>query len=257
MTPAIMAKEYFMSESFLESAFESTSNDKLTCLMRVTAYADYYSLLALLFQLPNYSLIMSIREGSFSQDYHSIASELGMDKLRTEAIVSKLVGFEELVKRDQIELRDLRIAYTRLFGHPKRMLIPPYEGPFIDSERVLKGNKSTHALSFVNSSAMDAKSMYRQAQLKNTGDINIPPDCITIELEFMSYLYMRTAKELIEGEDENVTSKTSNILLAFRQKHVAPWMPAFFKRCQEQGQETPYVLAGDIGSALMEYEGLQ
>ena len=158
-------------------------------IIRETALADYYAMLAVLSQFPTEDLYSGLIDGSLRQDFLSIAAELSLETKSLTEPLSELASLKEDLETGASSMMKLRREYSRLFNNPDHPVIYLYEGVFIDEELRRAGKPDTGARLFVNPAALDAERCYRQAGLKRSAKINIPADSVSTELEFMAYLY--------------------------------------------------------------------
>ena len=138
-------------------------------VVRHTATADLYSLVAFLLQTPTAENVARLQEASPADDLRAIAGELGVEGPRVEALCARLDALHARLAADEDALHGVRVEHTRLFTQPRRPVVWPYEGVFVDDERLLAGMESTEARVFINPAAGDAERTYRAAGFKMDG----------------------------------------------------------------------------------------
>lgn len=217
-----------------------------------TALADWYALLAFLFQPPTAETIANMQQVSLADDFRAIVSELGAQSSETDSIAERLDALKENLAVDDNALSSVRREYTRLFSHPKLPLVWPYEGVFHDSELEAQGKPTNQSRLFVNPSAADAERQYRAAGF-DTATLRVPADSITTELEFAGLLHEKIAAALLEGDDATVEDLEAK-LRKFADTHFGAWARRFFTRVSEECAHEYFELAGRMGLELMTQE---
>ena len=218
-----------------------------------TAVSDCLSLLALLLQFPESELESGLSSGAIAKDVYSILKEAGFPESAAKEAGLLFDNTSVKFNSNPEAFREIRREYTRLFNHPDAPVIKLFEGVFLDDECKRKGKPSTGARLFVNPAALDAERCYRKAGLKKSSSINIPADCITTELEFLSHLHAERAKALAEN-DGNLLSSTESMIKEFTSIHVNKWIPRFFERCREESRHELYAAVGMLGTLIFEHK---
>lgn len=216
-----------------------------------TAVSDYLELLALLLQFPTPELEVGLSSETIGEDFRTISREAGYggaDVSEASESLQRAIGdakgipeFTGIARRE----------YTRLFNHPERPVIWLYEGAFLDTEKLREGEKGAGTRLFINPAALDAERCYRNAGLRKNPSINIPADCITTEIEFLSCLFARMANA-IANNDEDLREATAYSLEEFVRIHVDKWFYRFFSRCVEESRCSLYTAVGMIGCLLFD-----
>lgn len=219
-------------------------------LVRETALADGYALVALLLQFPDASWFSRLSDESLGRDVEAIARELSLDRAVTSRARAELAELAASLTAGSSSLADARREYTRLFNHPDHPAIPLFEGVFLDEERVRAGKPKTGARLFVNPAALDAERCYRQAGFKRSSDANVSADCISTELEFAARLHSERACALRDGDGE-AKAAASERLAEFERIHATKWFACFFARCAEESAHPLYRAVGRFGTALI------
>ena len=224
-------------------------------VVRHTAIADLYSLVAFLMQMPTAESVARLQEASPADDLRAIAGELGAEGSRVEALCARLDALHAQLAADENALHGVRVEHTRVFTQPHRPVVWPYEGVFMDDERVLAGMESTEARVFINPAAGDAERTYRAAGFKVEG-VREPADYIVTELEFLAKLHVQAAKAMLEGDAEMAAGMEEK-LADFKARHANVWIPRFFMRVGEKCNHEFYLTAADLGAFLCEMEGIE
>ena len=223
-------------------------------ITRHVAAADYYSLLALLFQIPKPETTSMLLDERLIEDYRVILSEMDGACAEFEDLASRFVAMQRELAGESDSLSVIRQEYTRAFAHPRRPPIKLYEGLFVDDERERAGKEISYARLFVSPAAMDAERQYARAGVRcDNAEKRISADCITTELQFMSHLHTLMAKALVERDGDGFI-QAAEWINDFKEKHVRQWMPRFFERCAEETQHDFYRLAGEMGLVLMKLD---
>lgn len=217
-------------------------------VVRHTALADAYSLLAYLLQPPTKETAEQLVATSIGDDVRQIAVEAGLEG-DLAAIADQFDRAHAQLAASDDALGQVRREYTRVFTHPTNPLILLYEGVFTDVERVAVGLESTHAVLFVNPTAADAERRYKAVGFE-TNTYRVPADCITVELEFMGILHENMARALLEN-DAVAAGRFGEALDTFIETHIVKWVPRFFARCEEECAHELYRAAGSFGAAVV------
>ena len=114
--------------------------------------------------------------------------------------------------KDSFPLTDLKLEdsssmnqeYTRLFRFGKEVPCPPYESVYRVEDRILMSHY-----------AVDVEDRMRSFGVEVSKNFKEPPEHISVELEFLKYLYMI-------GENEALEEAKS-----FLEDHLIQWVPQF------------------------------
>ncbi|MCP4552583.1 MAG: molecular chaperone TorD family protein [Bacteroidetes bacterium] len=138
----------------------------------------------------------------------------------------ELIGLDNKFKLEDIEIDALQIEYSRLFVGPFKVLAPLYGSVYLEEGRKTFGD-----------STMDVMDIYKEESLKV--DLKEPPDHISIELEFMSYLIAKEV-ECIQCGNVELSSSYFNKQKAFLIRHLAKWIDDFFEKVMSQTENIFY-----------------
>lgn len=231
------------------SSARCQSEQQLDSVIWLTAIADYCSLISLLLELPTAELVDSFVSNALLEDYQSIVREMNI-KEDVKAVCDLFFETQEELKNASDPSRLLRSEHTRLFTHPLNPVIKPFEGVFLDKERLANGKKSAMSLLFVNDGSIDADWMYRRAGCARSSTSSIPSDYIVTEIEFLKMLYTFIAQAILNGNDKGRIEQCE-LLDEFYSKHVSLWMPQFFQSCMDNSSVAFYRMVGLMGVILM------
>lgn len=117
--------------------------------------------------------------------------------------------------REETDLEQLKIDFSRLFVGPFKLLAPPYGSVYLESGRQVMG-----------ASTVDAKSRYQAAGLDISGEVKEAPDHIALELEFMYYLIFKEIEALKQSDLEQVMDCLRK-QQQFLQRHLGAWVSKF------------------------------
>lgn len=224
----------------------SGKTEHLANIQRDTALADYSALLAIFFQYPTQSLIDGLASGTLLSDFDSIAHEIGLPDPSQQNGLKQLSVCQRSFSLLEDAHHAARREYTRLFNHPDHPAIYLYEGLFVDKKRVDSGKRSMNPRMFINPAALDAERCYRKLGLKRNTDINIPADCMTTELDYLSAAYRMRAETTLHGDVDRV-SEIHEAISEFLRLHVEKWFACFFEHCIRESKLDIYRAAGTLG----------
>lgn len=252
-------------------------------VVRESAMADAYALLAMLVEHPTLQVAAGLASGALQRDAEAVAQEAGMGSAWEDAVASYAHLCEGANDAEEL-LRAMRVEHTRLFEHPVRPVIPIHEGQFLYDSSLNASSKAAEASAasasagqgrsqgqsqgrhgkslhkedffderprmFVNPAALDAERCYRAAGLKRADAKNIPGDNMVTELQFMSKLHERRAQALI-ANDENAFAAASASIEEFERIHLRKWGEAFFQKTEQEARIDAYRLAGTLGASFI------
>lgn len=230
---------------------EQTLNPEV---VRHTATADLYALVAYLLQMPTAETVANLQAVSMADDLRAICAELGVCAGRAQELCVSLDALQAALAADNSALGTVRVEHTRLFTQPRRPVLWPYEGLFVDDELVLAGQESSEARMFVNPAASRAERAYNAASFAIEAHKE-PADYVVTELEFASRLHAGIAAAVLEGDEARATDLAGK-LDAFREERLNAWIPRFFVRLAEAATGHVYPAAAAVGALLVEVEAL-
>lgn len=181
----------------------------VTSIKKIEDKANIYKVLSVLYKQPTEEIEYYLEhlQTSIENVYPSL-KELA-EQLLTEY---KLYGND---------LTKLKIDHAKLFVGPFDLLAPPYSSIYLNEGRLVFGE-----------STMEALSLYKQAGIEMAKDFKNVPDSISVELEFIYYLFF-----LIR---ENGEEKYQELLKSFIQDHLIKWVAPFTSKINESAKEDFY-----------------
>jgi TorA maturation chaperone TorD len=128
---------------------------------------------------------------------------------------------------ERSDQEELQVAHAELFLGPFELKASPYGSTYLEKERTIMGD-----------STMEVLNHYRKAGLEV--DIQEPPDHISIELEFLSYLYVLEVEAIQNGDIKKV-AEIQQQQKQFLETYVIPWMPDLILNIRS-GTKNPFYL---------------
>lgn len=132
----------------------------------------------------------------------------------------------------------LVIDYAKLFVGPFDMKAPPYGSVYLDEGRRLMGDSTKAVEKFYSESGMEKLNVYHQ-----------PADHITVEFEFMYFLYFKYVET---GE-----LKYLELMQRFIGQFLMPWVFKFSKKIKEYANEPFYLKLAEFTDEVIEWEARQ
>lgn len=157
-----------------------------------------------------------------------------LEHLCPEASASAVEMYHTLQSSTQ---EDLQVAHAELFIGPFELKASPYGSTYLEKERRIMGD-----------STMEVLNHYRRAGLEV--DIKEPPDHISIELEFLSYLCALEAEALQSGELKKAAELQAEQKL-FLERFILPWLPDFVKNIRSGTENEFYLCLADCFEKFM------
>lgn len=142
----------------------------------------------------------------------------------------------EFEKSDQ---RDLLIDYAKLFVGPFGLLASPFGSVYLEPENQLLGY-----------STMEVRRLYNEAGLNMSEDFKNPPDHISAELEFASYLFFRELNADTKEEAENF----KRLRMEFFIKHLGAWAGRLARNVEENAATGFYRELGNLTRIVIKEE---
>ena len=240
-------------------------------VLEAAVLSDAFGILTLLTQFPTQEVAEGLASGALGDDMAEVARELGLDGAAVRAACEPLRGADATGL-----LQDMRIAYTALFNHPEKPLVPLYEGQYrYDREEApneegagsgrggagesgRESRKKRGAVRvdarprlFVNPASLDALREYRAAGMAPQDERQMPPDAMPVQMEFCSLLCLRLSQALLQG-DEAAAAEVRRALGEFSKIHLAKWMRGFYGDCARTTPCEAYRAMGVFGTAVAE-----
>jgi len=117
--------------------------------------------------------------------------------------------------REDTELGQLTLDYSRLFVGPFELHAAPYGSVYLEPERKVMGD-----------STIDVRNRYKEVGLDLSRSLKEAPDHIAIELEFMYYLIFKEIESIAKNELENAMDYLRR-QKEFLEDHLGAWVPEF------------------------------
>lgn len=193
------------------------------------ARSDAYRLLAACFYEPDRELFL---EENLGANLTSLMEELAVPA------GEHCRRLEEGLRENRQE--ELLVEYAALFLGPFGASAQPYGSVYLEHSRQLMGE-----------STMVVKKMYQDAGIGQEAEG--PPDHISLELEFMSYLAQRIAQALASG-DEAGFAEFSRRQREFYTVCLARWIPPFCNAIRENARLPFYGALADCLVAFIAAE---
>ena len=232
-----------------ECVADHASQSRGRAVEGLLALADLYSLIGVLLRLPTEETAQGLATGTLFDDVAAIGAELRSEAVERLGSQAK----ERLASESPASLSDLRGAYTAMFTHPTSPCVPNCEQRYLWERREYAGRTRNPPPSFVNPAALDAERCYKAAGLKRNVQLNVPPDCMYVETDFMGWLSLQQARALLEG-DGGLAERCRKARSEFCELHLDKWARAFFLDCKRLACEPAFEFLGDLGGLAMEIE---
>jgi TorA maturation chaperone TorD len=137
-------------------------------------------------------------------------------------------------------LLELQKEYTRLCHASKPRLLPLFESVYREGK-------------LLQESTVDVARQYYGAGLKLDKDFSLPPDHISLELEFMAYLCSQEI-EAIREKDFFVLDKAKKLQQKMLTEHLQLFVPEFAQRLQKHASLEFYKVTGRYMKNYIDWE---
>lgn len=227
-----------------------------TNLVRLTALADAYGMLALMTQFPTNEMLIGLADGTLREDALAILTEIGLDvdDARIETLKLQLETASREA-RDKDALSVVRREYTRLFNHPDAPALGLFEELFIHVRKHRLANPDyirdhdKEPRTFVNDASFDAERCFKNAGFVRTEKTSTPSDCMFVEMQFMQCLFARMTQANLENNDA-LYAETLEHAHEFKRLHLDKWMKRFYEDCATEGHLAFFGALGCFGSLV-------
>lgn len=235
---------------------EKLADDKTMQVMRLSALADAYGMLALLTQFPSEEVRTGLANGTLAEDALAILFEAGVpggDRRVANLATVLEAASREAESDDALSL--IRREYTRLFNRPDKPALCIYEELFLHvrKRRLVDPNyereHDKEPRTFVNNASFDAERIYKKAGILRTKEISAPSDSMFVEMEFTQTLFTRLAKAALE-EDAALRDETIEIFAEFKRLHLDKWMKLFYEDCAAESSLAFFGAMGCFGAIV-------
>ncbi|NLN22277.1 MAG: molecular chaperone TorD family protein [Syntrophomonadaceae bacterium] len=153
---------------------------------------------------------------------------------------SRMLEAVDLYSSQESYLLELQKEYTRLCHASKPRLLPLFESVYREGK-------------LLQQSTVDVARLYYQAGLQLAEGFSLPPDHISLELEFMAYLCSQEI-EAAENNDSFVLDKAKEMQQKMLTEHLRHFVPAFAERIQKHATLGFYQAAGNFLEHFIDWE---
>jgi TorA maturation chaperone TorD len=122
-------------------------------------------------------------------------------------------------------LSQMTLDYSRLFLGPFETLAPPFGSIYLNPSRKMVMDETT----------TEAADLYVKAGLDLNEDFHYPADHITVELEFMHYLYFQEQAAMNKDNKEKA-DELRYLRLEFFRNHLGKWGTTFTGKVESSAQ---------------------
>lgn len=213
----------------LAQAIRHDADDALAC-------ADAARLLHTFLVLPTPELAAAINDGSLMGSMRELAAHLPLSAADKEACMRLCEAYSP--RLNDISTDELRKDFTRLFTHPKKPLVKPFESAF--NLAVQAGESPLIA---VNKTARELDELYARCGFCTSRKITLAGDHIAVELSFFAALIEKATAANDQGQERLLDE-----LQAFAEHHMLAWWGAFFDQVAQHANTSSYVFIGKFGA---------
>lgn len=153
---------------------------------------------------------------------------------------SQMLEAADLYSSQESYLLELQKEYTQLCHASKPRLLPLFESVYREGK-------------LLQQSTVEVARLYYQAGLKLSESFSLPPDHISLELEFMAYLCSQEI-EAVEKNDSLVLNKAKELQLKMLTEHLRLFVPAFAQRIQKHASLKFYKVTGNFLEHFINWE---
>lgn len=195
-------------------------------LENLNADMAFFSWLSKAVDYPDDALVKSLLEGGIIENFPPEKAD------RIRAYIDAFDSSEEL-------LLDLQKEYTRMCFVSKPRLVPLFESVYKEGK-------------LYQDSTFQIARLYDEAGIKPGSEFRLPPDHITLELEFMSYLIYQEIEALKSGnaDNEEMALRLQNETL---NNHLTHFSLGFASRLAQHARTPFYQGIGDILNDLFRF----
>ena len=167
--------------------------------------------------------------------------------LVTEAFTGMGAEFEPgfFDQSEDVLMEELAVEYARLFLGPG-----PHVSPHESLHHELPSGKWGQLWG---DSTVEVKNFIEDTGLTVESELNLLPDHISVELEFMYLIANREAEAREEGDNEAAALciKMEN---EFLERHLASWVPAFCDKVIATAENSFYRVMAELTKRFLEFE---
>lgn len=175
----------------------------------------------------------------------TVREKLGLkagDILSVQTIGNDSVTFTVRARRRKAgrQTIELQKEYTRLCHASKPRILPLFESVYREGK-------------LLQESTVEVARLYYGAGLKLDKDFSLPPDHISLELEFMAYLCSQEI-EAIREKDSFVLDKAKKLQQRMLKEHLQFFVPDFAQRLQKHASLEFYKVTGRYLENYIDWE---
>lgn len=215
----------------LVQAIRHDADDALAC-------ADAARLLRMFVALPTPELTAALNDGSLMESARELAAHLPLSAADKGACTRLCEAYSP--NPDGISIDELRKDYTRLFAHPKKPLVKPFESAFNAMAQAEK-----LPLIAVNRTAQELDRMYARCGFCTNRGATLAGDHIAVELSFFAAIIEKAATA--NGQEQE---RLLDELQAFAKNHMLAWWGAFFDQVGQHASTSSYAFIGKFGALV-------
>lgn len=174
------------------------------------------------------------------ESWSSIAAnhmDLKLDELSLGELTADRASIQPLIQWLSSTAQDRIAAFDAVFGLVTSKDCPPHETDYCHWDDP----------TYRSSQMADVGGFYQAFGVQPGGERPERPDHISIEIEFIAFLYQKYAIAMTSANEEHITI-CQNALQAFVRDHAAWWMPTF-ARCVQRRIERHHESEEQIGQA--------
>ena len=193
--------------------------------------SQLYGLLARVYRNePDVAFISMLKTDLFKDAFMEMGIELDSDFItRTEDVL----------------MEELAVEFTRLFLGPG-----PHISPHESLHHELKHGKWG---TLWGDSTVEVKNFIESTGLKVESELNLLPDHISVELEFMHLLANREVEAREEGDHE-AAAQCIKMEKEFLERHLRSWVPAFCDKVIAAADSSFYRVTAELTKRFLKFE---
>lgn len=134
--------------------------------------------------------------------------------------------------------QDILKEYSHLFHYSKPRLVPPYESVYREGR-------------LFGVSTIEVKYLYTSAGLEFIDELNLPPDHIAYELEYMSYVCVQ---EELNRDNPDIAEKAKQLQREMLCKHLATFAQVLAKRLKMHAKLQYFIATSNLLETFIEQE---
>lgn len=197
-----------------------------------------YSFLSQALDYPSTESVTKLLESDLREVICSYKEALDREEPCASRLITALNNIENYSQES--DLLEFQKEYTRLCHASKPRLLPLFESVYREGK-------------LLQESTVEVARLYYQAGLELAESFSLPPDHISLELEFMAYLCSQEV-EAIREKNSVVLDKAKKLQKEMLTEHLKIFVPAFAERLQKHTKLEFYKAAGSLLEAFIDWE---